>query len=576
MVVFSITVVRIAGLHPAYCTKVASEAAVDDATECTGERMKKPGSSGNSYVRVPATRAKAYSRRLVSVLGFVVLTTLSVTAQIKPNGRIRPDAQRKIAEANIIRRPTVRATTLNRGMVETLSRPPIAFKAFEMVDPATRKPIPPTAILTLPNGKRPTAKQYYDELNTFEKWLSEHGYSLRTSKPGTPVVLHQIKINRAALQRQVQLAPKPTTLLKKTDLFVRYSDKNLTTVQPLRFDQNLAVSRIPRNLDSNRIAAASKVITANGVRGAQRDGMVINSPALSQIARLRINPPPPPAPGPQCQHMHDDRPWNWDVGDPSTFHAYVNGTLSLTGDACRPPDMQKLDTNQSHFNVTAEGKAGGEVFGIGGDLLRVTSNLGGDQASNTVTAGMGVFVLGVDILNINKSATGHWGIDDQISKGLDFSTSLPPIPVGPFDIDVTIGARGEAGFHYGISLVPNNLSISGGPFVHSSIYAQAGLNIVVAEAGMGVTLTLVNWDMNLNGSVGYGWFFKFYVTDEIYVDSNLNLLSGNVYVYAKVVYPCFGLPPWCWAEYDHTLWSWNGLNFNSVLFDERNTVPLNW
>ena len=27
--------------------------------------------------------------------------------------------------------------------------------------------------------------------------------------------------------------------------------------------------------------------------------------------------------------------------------------------------------------------------------------------------------------------------------------------------------------------------------------------------------------------------------------------------------------PWCWAEFDHTLWSWNGLNFNSVLFDEK-------
>jgi hypothetical protein len=292
--------------------------------------MTKFGSSGTNYGRIHATRTPAIAARIIAAIAFIILASVSMTAQIKPRGKISADARRKIPEANIIRRPTVRATTLNRGMVETLSRPPIAFKAFEMVDPATRKPIPPTAILALPNGKRPTAKQYYDELNTFEKWLSEHGYSLRTSKPGTPVVLHQIKINRAALQRQVQLAPKPTTLLKRTDLFVRYSDKNLTTLQPLRFDKNLMVSRIPRNLDNNRIAEASKVITVNGVRGAQRDGMVINSPALSQIARLKINPPPPPAPGPQCQHIHDDRPWNWDVGDPSTFHAYVKPTRAIS------------------------------------------------------------------------------------------------------------------------------------------------------------------------------------------------------------------------------------------------------
>lgn len=536
--------------------------------------MNKPGSSGNSCENVHATRAKAPSRRSMSVLGFVVLTTLSVTAQIKPNGPIRPDAQRKVAEANMIRKPTVR-TTLNRNMVETLSRPAIPFKPFAMVDPATRKPIPPTAILTLPNGKRPTAKQYYDELNVYEKWLSEHGYSLRLTKPGTPVILHQIKINRSALQRQVQLAPKPTTLVRRPDILTRYSYKNLTTVQPLRLDNNLVISKVPRNVDSNKISAASKVITAQGVRGAQRDGMVINSSALDQIARLKVNPPPPPVPGPQCQHIHNDRNWNWDVGDPSTFHAYVNGTIAVTGDACRPPDMQKLAVNQSRFNVTAEGKAGGEVFGIGGDLLRVTSNLGGDEGTNTVTAGMGVFVVGINILNINKSANTQWGVDDRISKGVDFSTSLP-IPVGPFDIDVTIGARGEAGFQYSLSLAPNHISIAGGPFVHSSVYAQAGLNVVIAEAGMGVTLTLVNLDMSLHGDVGYGWAFGFFLTDDIYVDSNLNLLSGGVYVYAKVVYPCFGIPPWCWAEFDHTLWSWNGFNFNSVLFNDTNNIPLDW
>ena len=134
-----------------------------------------------------------------------------------------------------------------------------------MVDPATRKPIPPTAILTLPNGKRATAKQYYDELNTFEKWLSEHGHSVRTTPRGKPVILHQIKTDRTALERQVKLAIKPTTLVKRTDVLTRYSYRNLTTLQPLRFDQKLAVSKNPRTVDSNQMARASQVITAKGV-----------------------------------------------------------------------------------------------------------------------------------------------------------------------------------------------------------------------------------------------------------------------------------------------------------------------
>jgi hypothetical protein len=536
--------------------------------------MKAPGSLRQWFGKVHAITAKVSRGGSTATMAFVILAIGSMVAQIKPVGNIRPDAASKVAAADTTKKPPVRAT-LDRSQIETLSRPAIPFKPFEMVDPATRKPIAPTAILTLPNGKRPTAQKYYSELNNFEKWLSEHGYSLRTSK-GQRITLHQIKVDRSALQRQVQLAPKPTMLVKRPDILARYSDKNLTLVQPIRLDSNLVISKLPRNVNSNKIAEASKVITAKGIRGAQRSGVVISNSTLDEIARLKITPPPPD-PGPVCQHIKETRPWNWEVGKPSTFHAYVNGALTLAGDACRPPDMQNLSNNQSLFNASAEAKVGADILGIiSADMLRLTSNASGNEATGKVTAGMGVFVAGIEILNINKSATGHWGVDDQISRGLDFSTSIP-IPVGPFDVDLTIGAKGEAGFQYHLSLSPNDLNIGGGPFVHSSVYVQAGVGIFdVVEFGAGASLTLVNWDMNLAGSVGYGWAFGFIVSDQIYIDSNVNLLSGKVYAFAKVIYPCFDLPPWCWAEYDHTLFSWNGYNFNSVLFDENNIVKLNW
>jgi hypothetical protein len=159
---------------------------------------------------------------------------------------------------------------------------------------------------------------------------------------------------------------------------------------------------------------------------------------------------------------------------------------------------------------------------------------------------------------------------------VDFSTSIP-IPVGPFDLDVTVGAQGSVGFDYSISVYPMSVSLSGGPFAHTSVYAQAGLNLVVAEAGVGASLTLVNWDMNLGGSAGVGWLFGFYVYDDVYADSKLNMLGGSVYVYAKVYYPCFDpFPDICDSQWQTNLWSWPGLQYDSVLFDQKNVIPLHW
>ncbi len=550
-----------------------------------------------------------------TALAFLILGALTVMAQDRP---IRPETLRRFPEADTIKLPPARAT-LNHALLDTNTKPALAFRPFDLVDPKTNKPIAPTATITLPNGKKPTAKQYYDELNTFEKWLTDHGYSLRTTKKGTQIKLHDVRLDRVRLERQLQMAPRATTLSKRADFLAVYSDKNLSSVQPLRLStSHVAMARIPTQVQASQIDQTNRQIASAGLRGVQRDGLVISTDSLAQIARMnsvttnkgaaeisssrvatantaaakqaeikateearaaalaKELAAAKAAGATNCKPVTNNRNWNWDVGDPGTFHAYVNGTLTLSGQACKPPDMQKFDTNQSHFNVSAEAKAGGSVFGAGGELLRATANLGGTQTTHKVNAGLGIFVLGQNILNLNRSVDAHLGIEDKIGKGVDFSTSLP-IPVGPFDIDVTVGARGEAGFEYSMSLYPMSISLSGGPFVHTSVYAQGGLNVVVAEAGVGVSLTLVNWDMNLGGSAGVGWLFAFYVYDDVYADSTLNLLSGNVYVYAKVYYPCLDpFPDICDSQFQTNLWSYPGYQFNSVLFDEKNVIPLGW
>lgn len=60
-------------------------------------------------------------------------------------------------------------------------RPPIKFTPFEMVDPATGKPVKADDIIEV-NGVKMRAGDFYRQLNAMEQWLNEHGYSLRTDK----------------------------------------------------------------------------------------------------------------------------------------------------------------------------------------------------------------------------------------------------------------------------------------------------------------------------------------------------------------------------------------------------------
>lgn len=62
---------------------------------------------------------------------------------------------------------------------ELRPRTPIKFTPFEMIDPATGKPVKPETLIEV-NGVKVKAGDYYRQLNTMEQWLNDHGYSLRT------------------------------------------------------------------------------------------------------------------------------------------------------------------------------------------------------------------------------------------------------------------------------------------------------------------------------------------------------------------------------------------------------------
>jgi len=564
-----------------------------------------------------------YLARLAGAAMLAVILAGTAPAQVnlpvKPGVGLRPGTPPALLNGNLVKIP-VHPIALKPNLLQVQGKPPIAFKAFELKDPKTDKSIAPTALITLPNGKQVPAQQYYNELNTYEKWLNEHGHSLRTTPKGAQIKLQEIPVDRGMFQRQLQSAPKPAPVARRANLLALNSYRSLSTPQSIQLKAGdaplnqavapgfnrgamVAPSAQPTESKSAPPQAISKTPSKPGVQesklaqpavgikpptpnmgmasaenltGVKRDGMVISTAALAQLAALRSGVKFAPGLVAQCTPVNESRNWDWNVGDPNTFAAYVNGSISLTGNACKPADMAHFDNNQSKFTVTAEGRAGGTIFGVGGDLLRITGNIGGDQGNHTVTTGLGIYALGMSVYSVNRTDNGHWGVDNTISKDLDFSTNTT-IPVGPFSVNTVVGAHGSVGFQYSILLYPTNISISGGPFSHTTVYAQASLNLLVAEVGVGVNMNLMDWSMTLHGMAGIAWNNQFYVQQEIYADGRLHMLNGNLYVFAKVYYPCFD--PWpdiCNSQWNTDLWTSDGIQFDGVLFDVKNTTPLPW
>jgi hypothetical protein len=399
-------------------------------------------------------------------------------------------------------------------LVNVKKAAPIQFKAFEILDPTNRKPISRDTMLPeLPNGKRLTAGQYYDELNKLERQFNGLGQTLKPANEVKPAPLSKFEL---------QTTPVP-----------------LPTLQ--RQAQALRAAHLPNT--------QFRALDLTQVEQTHKQFMMINPALLNVIAT------------PTSQTVHWVKNWNYSLGDPSVISGYINGKIALDG------------TNNA-TSVNAEVDAGGSLFSQSFDLLRVTGNLNAPK-TGTMNVTLGASVLGNSVYNVNQNVTTSWSKSDSISKTLDKSVTIN-FSLGPIPMSAKIGAQGTAGISYGVAVASVKASVYVGPFVHTKAYAQVGVDIVVAGAGAGANLTLLNTDGNLNGAISIEAdtlsrpYFKY--TDSY--SQNLNMLDGNLYVYAYVYVPCWDIPPWCKKEYDWNIFSWTGFKASGVLFNDSKTLSL--
>jgi hypothetical protein len=305
-------------------------------------------------------------------------------------------------------RPEPVATRLDPSLIRVNKRPPIQFKAFEVQDPSNRKPISRETIFTLPDGKKIPAGQYYDELNKLESQFNALGYTLKDPRE-TKLELQVTPVPVATLQTQAQ------TLRAAYLPNARFQKLNLDAVK----QEQLKTTRV--------------------------------RPDLGAVIRA-------------AQPLHWNKDWNYSVGDPNVFSAFINGHITLDG-------------TQSLTTIDGAAKAGGSMFSHSFDLLQVTSTLSAPRSGN-MNVKVGVSVVGSSVYNLNQDVTTSWSKTDSLQKTLDKSVTYH-FSLGPIPMTARMGVQGAAGISYGVGIAPVNASANLGPFVHTKVYAQVGADIVI-------------------------------------------------------------------------------------------------
>ncbi len=517
-------------------------------------------------------------KRLISLTSAIAVSTLNVAASIPVTAQSsiqgpaefeRPISIDKIeapikgferpnpSEVRINKAPinqNIESVQLDKNQIQVIKQKPTQFQAFDVKDPETGKPIPPSTILTLPNGEKVKAGEYYAQLNKLEREFNQIGYSLR--QPAEEVTIQSSTINKQELQKQQQLLEKTP---EKIDLSVEIQ-KELEPSQVLRTIEKGPIKQIDPRLPG-------------GVP--QIDNPQINPGTIKPI-NPQINPGAIQQINPQLKQTKGNfklaqsssgsgtytRSWDKEVGKRSTFAAYLKGKLELKG-------------SRTYTRASAEGSSGGYAFNRNFELARGTATVYA-PVSGRGNVNAGLYVAKQNVYNFQTGFANRFSKGDSFSRSLDFGVANIRFFVGPIPMRARFGVRGSAGFRY-------NMAASGAsrlayarlnPFVDSRAYGQGGADIVVGGAGVGANLLLLKDNLNAYASarVRFASANRAYLQSYYSVYNDMEALSGKAYAYAYVYVPRFGIPPWRKKQWNWNIFDWTGFKQRGYLLRGSNRV----
>src|SRR5262249_16290990 len=202
------------------------------------------------------------------------------------------------------------------GRLNRVKKAAVTPKPFPKVHPMTGKPAKDTDMIMV-NGQQVTIKTYYEQINNLEKQLNALGHSLRGGE--AKIILARLRHNKDALNSQAK---------KAADEHKPFDPK--TMFKPLERAEMVAAFAKKAGLDTARLANLDKIAPATSVR----------APAKSLFSKS----------------------FDYKVGNPAKFEAFLNGRLELLG-------------GDNSTSLTAEATAGGTLVNNRTEVVKVTGSL---------------------------------------------------------------------------------------------------------------------------------------------------------------------------------------------------------
>ena len=409
------------------------------------------------------------------------------------------------------------------------TKPAIPFVPVDRTNPATGLPYEPGWMIEVA-GTQMRADQAFDAIDNLERSLTSHGYTLRGSDPETLAelgVCPELLTSQAALMDMV------------------FSDP----AGPLASQDSVA-AKIKKAIDKGKDKIPSWDEILAKAKDTDREVYLPKVPTYTA-----------PIPTPKrsaLKPLFKERSWAWEMGEKDNLWTQVQASF-------------RIDGSKTAAKTAAKGTINASVLGLWeGEALGAEANA---DIGDTHIAGLSVNVRVVGKSVFSKNWSKNWTdgpFQEHDEKSFDTRKEVSyRFAIGPFPCKGTVGFIGQAGIKYGFDIVPIQISAFAVPFAATKAFAQVGVDIVVASAGVGGDLTLINDDVTLQGGVSLTFEDDPTLTLELTGKNKIEALSGKLYAFAKV--GLCGLSSHLCKEWRFTIFSWPGYKNDADLFKFRTT-----
>ncbi|MFN7930217.1 MAG: hypothetical protein U0Y68_20290 [Blastocatellia bacterium] len=519
--------------------------------------------------------------------------------QTQPN---RTPQQRKVTDAGRQVR-TFSKTNLPENKLLTAIKakgPALAPQPYAILDPETGKttsrngqPFTEKSIITLPNGKKMTAGEYYNKLNQAEAMLAKNGYSLRQLKSpastanknaplwdristltalSDPAVTDALTTKQAplvtALHRKINAAQAKSALEKAVAELSGPNPALTGGTKPNTANPNASVaSNAAKNA---QVTPAVLQNTLDNIRKAER----AQADKLNEKIKQKVGNVVKGGSGKGSGSSSNN---SGGAGTQSAA-AVIPGLTS--GTVISRPVVSSEMGNKSYFapyfrtssDLTIAGyraKAGVGSYVLGYDISVMSGDVFVGMSTGGMNARAALFMLDQQVYSYGYDAGGK--AIDEIDETYNDTLSYPfskqfsySFVVGIIPVTVEFGVSGEAYISVNAALRPVDKLVL--------FHVSPGINVRADVKGI--------VDLEVAGGGFYGGVHIISDTLTFELDTttkrmscynSLNAMAGEFGLYAFLWTPVWDLPPWEKEE-----WYWPWVKWKSPLQTEGFLVNESW